>query len=157
MFHFLQFPQIIYLIFLLYFLDFFEKSINFVTINKFFAKTYNQLNIKDMIPENIRSLRKKLGYTQEQIAEYLDISTAAVTQYETGARVVPASTVSKLALLFNVDEYELYQEDPQQQQLLSAFAFRANELHPQDLKSISEFKKIVLNYFHLSNELNSNE
>lgn len=109
------------------------------------------------IPENIRSLRKKLGYTQEQIAEYLDISTAAVTQYETGARVVPASTVSKLALLFNVDEYELYQEDPQQQQLLSAFAFRADELHPQDLKSISEFKKIVLNYFHLSNELNSNE
>ena len=110
-----------------------------------------------MIPENIRSLRKKLGYTQEQIAEYLDISTAAVTQYETGARVVPASTVSKLALLFNVDEYELYQKDPQQQQLLSAFAFRADELQSQDLKSISEFKKIVLNYFHLSNELNNNE
>lgn len=110
-----------------------------------------------MIPENIRSLRKKLGYTQEQVAIYLDISTAAVTQYETGVRVVPASTVSKLALLFNVDEYELYQEDPQQQQLLSAFAFRADELQPQDLKSISEFKKIVLNYFHLSNEFISNE
>ena len=110
-----------------------------------------------MIPENIRSLRKKLGYTQEQIAQYLDISTAAVTQYETGARVVPASTVSKLALLFNVDEYELYQENPQQQQFLSAFAFRADELQTQDLKSISEFKKIVLNYFHLSNELNNNE
>ncbi len=103
--------------------------------------------------ENIRVLRKKLGYTQEQIAEYLGISTAAVTQYETGARVVPASTVSKLALLFNTDEYELYQEEPQQQQLLSAFAFRADELQPEDLKSISEFKKVVLNYFHLSTEL----
>jgi len=106
-----------------------------------------------MMSENIRVLRKKLGYTQEQIAEYLGISTAAVTQYETGARVVPASTVSKLALLFNVDEYELYQEEPQQQQLLSAFAFRADELHPKDLKSISEFKKVVLNYFYLSTEL----
>ncbi len=110
-----------------------------------------------MISENIRSLRKKLGYTQEQIAEYLGVSTAAVTQYETGARVVPAATVSKLALLFNVEEYDLYQEEPQQQQLLSAFAFRADELLPQDLKSISEFKKIVLNYFHLSNELAANE
>jgi transcriptional regulator with XRE-family HTH domain len=110
-----------------------------------------------MIPENIRSLRKKLGYTQEQIAEYLDISTAAVTQYETGTRVIPAATVSKLALLFNVEEFELYQDEPQQQQLLSAFAFRANELQPQDLNSISEFKKIVLNYFHLSNELANNE
>lgn len=110
-----------------------------------------------MIPENIRSLRLKLGYTQAQIAEYLEISTAAVTQYETGARVIPASTVSKLALLFNVDEYELYREEPKQQQLLTAFAFRADELQQQDLKSISEFKKIVLNYFHLSNKLMNNE
>ena len=106
-----------------------------------------------MLAENIRALRKKLGYTQEQIADYIGVSAAAVTQYETGARVVPATTVSKLALLFNVDEYELYQEDPQQQQLLSAFAFRADELQPQDLKSISEFKKIVLNYYHLSTAL----
>lgn len=117
----------------------------------------NTLNISVMIPENIRSLRVKLGYTQEQVAKYLGVSTAAVTQYETGTRVIPAATVSKLALLFNVEEYELYQEEPQQQQLLSAFAFRADELQPQDLKSIAEFKKIVLNYFHLSNELAKNE
>ncbi len=110
-----------------------------------------------MLAENIRALRKKLGYTQEQIAEYLGVSAAAVTQYETEVRVVPSATVTKLALLFNVDEFELYQENPEQQQLLSAFAFRADELKPQDLKSISEFKKIVLNYFHLSNELNKNE
>ncbi|MCE5320824.1 MAG: helix-turn-helix transcriptional regulator [Bacteroidales bacterium] len=110
-----------------------------------------------MLSDNIRALRKKTGYTQEQIAEYLGVSTAAVTQYETSTRTVPSSVVSKLALLFNVDEYELYQKDPQQQQLLSAFAFRADDLQIQDLKSISEFKKIVLNYFHLSNELRNNE
>lgn len=106
-----------------------------------------------MLPENIRALRKKQGYTQEQLAAYLGISTAAVTQYETGARVVPAPTVSKLAILFNVEEYEMYQEEPQQMQLLSAFAFRAGELDTQDLKSISEFKKVVLNYFYLSTAL----
>ena len=107
-----------------------------------------------MLSKNIRSLRIKLGYTQEQVAEFLNLTTAAVTQYETGARVVPATTVSKLSLLFGIDEYDLYQENPQQQQLLSAFAFRASELQAEDLKSISEFKKIVLNYFHLSKELN---
>lgn len=110
-----------------------------------------------MLPENIRDLRKKLGYTQDQIAEYLGITSAAVTQYETGARPIPATTVSKLALLFSVEEYQLYQEEPEQLQILSAFAFRADELQLQDLKSISEFKKIVLNYFHLSNELATNE
>lgn len=134
-----------------------KNIVTFVTSLPRLSPKYKHLIINVMIPENIRSLRKKLGYTQEQIAEYLDISTAAVTQYETGTRVVPAATVSKLALLFNVEEFELYQDEPQQQQLLSAFAFRADELQPQDLKSISEFKKIVLNYFHLSNELVNND
>jgi transcriptional regulator with XRE-family HTH domain len=109
-----------------------------------------------MVPENIRALRIKLDYTQDQVAEYLGVSAAAVTQYETKARVIPAAVVSKLAILFNVEECELYQEEPKQQALLAAFAFRATDLQPKDLKSISEFKKIVLNYFHLSKELKNN-
>ena len=125
----------------------------FVTPNQITLFEIKSLTIKTMLSENIRALRKKQGYTQEQIADYLGISTAAVTQYETGTRVVPATTVSKLSILFTVEEYEMYQEEPQQMQLLSAFAFRADELQTKDLKSISEFKKIVLNYFHLSTAL----
>jgi len=106
-----------------------------------------------MLYKNIRALRESLGYTQAQVANYLGVSASAVNQYENDARVISAESISKIALLFNVEEYELYQENPQQQQLLSAFAFRANELVDEDLKSISSFKKIVLNYFHLSEAL----
>jgi len=106
-----------------------------------------------MLSKNIRALRESLGYTQAQVANYLGVSASAVNQYENDARVISAESISKIALLFNVEEYELYQENPQQQQLLSAFAFRANELVDEDLKSISSFKKIVLNYFHLSEAL----
>jgi transcriptional regulator with XRE-family HTH domain len=109
-----------------------------------------------MLSKNIRSLRDSLGYTQAQIGNYLGVTASAVNQYENDARVIPAESVSKIALLFNVEESELYQENPQQQQILSVFAFRANELVEEDLKSISAFKKIVLNYFHLSEAL-SNE
>jgi len=106
-----------------------------------------------MLSKTIRALRESLGYTQAQVANYLGVSASAVNQYENDARVISAESISKIALLFNVEEYELYQENPQQQQLLSAFAFRANELVDEDLKSISSFKKIVLNYFHLSEAL----
>jgi len=106
-----------------------------------------------MLSRNIRSLRDSLGYTQAQIGNYLGITASAVNQYENDARAIPAETISKLAILFNVEEHELYQENPQQQQILSAFAFRANELVDEDLKSIMAFKKIVLNYFHLSEAL----
>jgi len=109
-----------------------------------------------MLSKNIRSLREKFGYTQAQVANYLGITASAVNQYENDARPIPTDVVSKLSLLFSVEEYDLYQENPQQQQILSAFAFRANELVEDDFKSISAFKKIVLNYFHLSEAL-SNE
>ncbi len=131
-------------------------STNFTT--ELIQQTYqlNQLNIKIMLSKNIRTLRKKFGYTQAQIANYLGITASAVNQYENDARPIPTDVVSKLSLLFSVEEYDLYQENPQQQQILSAFAFRANEFVEADFKSISEFKKIVLNYFHLSEAL-SNE
>ena len=108
-----------------------------------------------MIAKNIRMLRDKYNFTQVQIASYLNITSSAVNQHESG-RPVPAGVVSKLAVLFNVDEYDLYEEDPQQQNLMTAFAFRADELTDEDIKSVSAFRKIVTNYFHLSNAL-SNE
>jgi transcriptional regulator with XRE-family HTH domain len=106
-----------------------------------------------MLSKNIRNLRESLGYTQEQIANYLNITASAISQYENDARTIPADVISKIALLFNVEEYELYQDDPRQQQLLSVFAFRANSFDTQDLISISSFKKIVLNYYYLQNAL----
>lgn len=106
-----------------------------------------------MLPKNIRALRESLGYTQAEVANYLGLSASAVNQYENGARPIPASTVSQLALLFNVDEYELYQKSPQQEQLLSAFAFRADKFTAEDLKTIAAFKKIVLNFFYLKEAL----
>jgi transcriptional regulator with XRE-family HTH domain len=130
--------------------------ITFATQNKQRSIQLNQLKIKIMLSKNIRSLREKFGYTQAQVANYLGITTSAVNQYENDARPIPTDVVSKLSLLFSVEEYDLYQENPQQQQILSAFAFRANELVEDDFKSISAFKKIVLNYFHLSEAL-SNE
>jgi len=106
-----------------------------------------------MLSNNIRSLRDRLGYTQDQIGNYLGVSASVVNQYENDAKVIPAESISKIAILFNVEEHELYQENPQQQQILSVFAFDSKELAEEDLKSISAFKKIVLNYAHLSEAL----
>ena len=127
--------------------------ITFATQRKNPPAQLNQLKIKIMLSKNIRSLREKFGYTQAQVANYLGVTASAVNQYENDARPIPTDVVSKLSLLFSVEEYDLYQENPQQQQILSAFAFRANELVEADFKSISAFKKIVLNYFHLSEAL----
>jgi transcriptional regulator with XRE-family HTH domain len=103
-----------------------------------------------IISQNIKSLRISHGYTQAYVAEYLNISAAAVNQYENDARTVPVWAVEKLALLYNLDEYDLYEENPEKKSLITSFAFRAGELSSADMQNVSRFRKIVLNYINMS-------
>ena len=111
------------------------------------------METSNIISKNIRELRNKFGYTQAFIAEYLNITPSAVNQYENDARTIPESVVEKLAILFNVDEYELYEENPEKQLVNSSFAFRADELTAADMQQISKFKKIITNYLNMSTAL----
>jgi transcriptional regulator with XRE-family HTH domain len=99
-----------------------------------------------VIGQNIKFLRERMGLTQEALAQYLGIAREQVGYYEIGQRTIPSGHLSKLANLFCMDEYDFYEEDLQQRNINIAFAFRADELQPQDLESIARFKKIVRNY-----------
>jgi hypothetical protein len=52
-----------------------------------------------------------------------------------------------------VDEYDLYEDNPHQQNFLTTFNFSINELTDDEIKSVSTFQKIVVNYLHLSDAL----
>ena len=109
--------------------------------------------MNNILAKNIIFLREKFGYSQTQLASYLNISPQAVSNYENAKRTIPADVLSKLAILFDVEEYDLYEDNPQQMDVFSAFAFRADEIKEEDMKAIVQFKKIVINYFNLVKEL----
>ena len=52
--------------------------------------------------ENIRSLRIDSGYTQQQIADYLNIKQNTYSQYEVGTLHYPVDTLMKLADFYGV-------------------------------------------------------
>lgn len=52
--------------------------------------------------QRIAELRKELGWTQTQLAEYLKISQQLIAAYESGSRKVPASMLPVLARLFAI-------------------------------------------------------
>ncbi len=52
--------------------------------------------------ETIRNLRIDNGYTQEQIAKYLNIKQNTYSQYEIGVLNYPVDVLIKLADLYNV-------------------------------------------------------
>jgi len=115
------------------------------------------MKTNSIISKNIKDLRNRFGYTQAFIADYLNITAAAVNQYENDARAIPTAVVGKLALLYNIDEYDLYEEEPQKQNLITAFAFRAGELTATDMQSVSKFKKILYNYVNMSKAIENEQ
>ncbi len=53
-----------------------------------------------MIYERIRNLREDGDLTQQQMADMLFINRRTYSSYETGARMIPSETLSKIADIF---------------------------------------------------------
>ncbi len=102
-----------------------------------------------IIGRNLQSLRQKLGFTQEQVAEYLGIARVELSYYETGSRSMPTSLMSPLANLYGVEEYDFYEEDLDLARVNLALAFRAEAIKTSDLEQIAKFKKMVRNYLKM--------
>lgn len=55
-----------------------------------------------MLSENIKSLRKQNGYSQETLANQLNVVRQTISKWETGQSVPDADMLEKLATLFEV-------------------------------------------------------
>lgn len=87
--------------------------------------------------------------SQEVVAEFLKIKREVLSYYETDSRETPLEVLEKLSDLFGIGLDEFFEEDENQIKANIAFAFRADEILPEDLNSISAFRKVVKNYFKL--------
>ena len=58
--------------------------------------------MKSMISRNLKSLRKKNQYTQEDIAEKINVSRQSVAKWENGESTPDIESCIKLANLYNV-------------------------------------------------------
>lgn len=111
------------------------------------------MNQNIIIGNNIRQLRERMKLSQSQFAEYLGVTREEVSYYENGHRAIPSKLISKAAALFCVDEYDLFEQDPEVQTLNIALAFRADNVASEDLPQIANFQKIVRNYIHMKMKL----
>ncbi|WP_454523618.1 helix-turn-helix domain-containing protein [Dyadobacter jiangsuensis] len=120
-------------------------------------------NKKDMADEdrivggNIRQFRERLSMSQQELADFLGVTTPLISYYEGGSRSVPMLSIEKLASLFGVDAYDLFEENASLHTANTAFAFRADDLLNTDLEQIAQFRKIVKNYISMKNLAQANE
>lgn len=123
-------------------------NLNFVTL-----PNQEPMETQNPIARNLKLYREKLGISQESLANYLGVSRGEINYYENDKRAVPTKVIEKAAKLFGIDEYDLYNEDTENLQANIAFAFRADYLTTEDLETIADFRKIVLNYLKMTKAL----
>lgn len=99
---------------------------------------------------NLALLRKNFGYTKQYIADYLGVTSQAVTQFENDSRTIPVTFLQKLALLYNVEAFDLFNDNLEGIALPTTFSgFGTDELSPSDVRQVARFKKIVSNYINM--------
>ena len=64
------------------------------------------------VGQRLRHLRQVRGYTQEQLAERIEISPKYLSSIERGAENPTLNLLSRLAQGLQVDLYELFQDEP---------------------------------------------
>ena len=66
------------------------------------------MDIKRQLGQRIRAIRKKKGYTQEKLAELINIEPPSLSYIETGKFAPAVETLQKLSEVLNVDIWEFY-------------------------------------------------
>ncbi len=64
-----------------------------------------------MLSQTLKRLRENCGYTQQQVADALNIDRSTYTYYETAKTTPDINTIIKLAKIFNVTYSDILDDD----------------------------------------------
>lgn len=99
--------------------------------------------VRQAFPERIKQLRKEAGLSQKQLANFIGVSKAAVSCWETGAREVPAgNNLVRLAEALGLDPAEVMKVNGKnatqgnEAQLLAAFRALPEERQLEAIKLV---------------------
>lgn len=101
------------------------------------------------ISQNLKKLRETARYTQEEIANALEITRSAYSNYESGDREVPYDVIERAADFYGCDMTLLFDDNRNIDAMILASAFRLDGIAPEDNAEIIWFKDIVKSYLKM--------
>lgn len=96
----------------------------------------NDIPIEKIVSENIKTLRKKLGWSQEFLAEKTGVSAPYITQIESEKRTPSLDIVEKLASALGV-EYKTLFETRESIETLNSHEFSKHILESNLISAIT--------------------
>ena len=95
------------------------------------------------IGENIKTLREQSGFTQSNLAKYLQVDQSLISKIEKNERPITSDMLEKLSALFGVTTESFNGETVPANRIL--FALRASEINEDDLETVSAINRIAMN------------
>lgn len=95
------------------------------------------------IGENIKTLREQSGFTQSNLAKYLQVDQSLISKIEKNERPITSDMLEKLSALFGVTTESFNGETVPANRIL--FALRASEINEDDLETVSVINRIAMN------------
>lgn len=102
-----------------------------------------------VIARNLKKLRDTARYTQDEIAQALNITRSAYSNYESGEREVPYDVIENASNFYGCDMTLLFEENENLDAMILAAAFRIDGIAPEDTAEIMRFKEIVKSYLKM--------
>ncbi|WP_347354349.1 helix-turn-helix domain-containing protein [Acetoanaerobium noterae] len=96
-----------------------------------------------LVGERFGELRNRSGFTQKQLAEYLDVDQSYISKCEKNERQFSADILEKAAELFGCTMDYFVNESCEFAHMPTAL--RAKSLNTEDLSTIAAMNKIALN------------
>lgn len=89
--------------------------------------------------------RSHAGFTQQQVAEYLEINREQLSYVENGRRPVDLLALQRLADLYGFSLSYFVASDGEPAPRAAVVAFRTDSVSPKDLEVISWVKRLAMN------------
>lgn len=98
---------------------------------------------QNSLGNKIRSIREQAKLSQEQIANFLGIDQSLISRFENNERQINLEYIEKICSLCGCSLAVLVREENPRSNL--SFAFRSNNINPENLQDIAEINQIALN------------
>ncbi|MCF8012344.1 MAG: helix-turn-helix domain-containing protein [Clostridiales bacterium] len=105
----------------------------------------------ELVGKRFNELRNMSGFTQGQVAEYLQVDQSYISKCEKNERQFSVDILEKAADLFGCSIDDFTNEDSNFSPL--SIAFRAKSVTAEDLETIAAMNKIALNLRYMEDLL----
>lgn len=105
------------------------------------------------INEKIRTLRIRSGLTQNQTADFLDVTPSFIEEVENGTTALTADMVNRLSALYCVPLEDLIGDNEECLQSADDLSGYSTD----DLKAIADVSRIALNAHFMTRRLKANK